>query len=401
MLERKLMSNFDDETKPCSELNETGKDEYIHGKKEGFFIMDLKQIDGMVMQGAIAEDVMAYTVLARGINRRGDLRVSTHGAQSISKRTGMSYTKAEASIKWLHEHNFIYKPKDEMKLGTGISKARTVKWVLRTDIDEHDVALANSLVEGIGRGRNNPPLMRIYTEASLGKHGFIADARLDALMVLVHLYRHHTFADCGGVNPRAGIYREWVAADNVIGKQVTDIPNSDCALYEIDGKDAIVFSKFAAEALFYIDDVEERHVRFWDAFHTLTGLGFMYEVIQIWSANPNGSDKNARTAEPLYSLYVRDRHARSKEPYLQRVIHDAGFRTGAMDAYSEFSHVMDDEDSDIKSGRFRYIARKTNRVYPIGIYRLRFRPHTADTGIGIAVESKRVDDWAQAINKLH
>jgi hypothetical protein len=395
---KKLFNELDEAN---SALREAGKDEQSQSaKSEGFFIVDLKQIDDMVQRGAIAEDVMAYMVLARGVNRRGELRVSTHGAQSIFKRTGMSYTKAEAAIQWLHEHNFIYKPKDEMQLGKGASKARTVKWVLHKGIDELDVALANALVEGIGRGKNNPPLMRIYTEASIGKHGFIADARLDALMVLVHLYRHHTFADCGGVNPRAGIYREWAAANNVSDEQVTDIPNSNAALYEIEGKNATVFTKFAAEALFYIDDVDERHIRFWDAFHTLTSLGFMYEVIQIWSANPNGSDKNARKAEPFYTLYVRDRHARESEPYLQRVIHNAAFRTGVMDTYLEFSYVMDDE-SDIKSGRFRYIATKANCGYPIGIYRLRFRPHTVDTGRGMAAEQSRVDGWAHSINKLN
>lgn len=394
------MNNFDDEANLA--LNEAGRDEQSQKVKgEGFFIVDLKQIDSMVELGAMAEDVMAYLVLARGVNRRGELRVSTHGAQSIFNRTGMSYTKAEAAIQWLHEHNFIYKPESEMQLGKGVSKARTVKWVLHSGMDELDVALANALVEGVGNGKNNPPLMRIYTEASIGKHGFIADARLDALMVFLHLYRHHTFADCGGVNPRAGIYREWAAANNVIDEQVTDIPNSNGALYEIEGKNATVFTKFAAEALFYIENVDERHIRFWDAFHTLTSLGFMYEVIQIWSANPNGTDKNARKAEPLYTLYVRDRHARESEPYLQREIHDAAFRTGIMDKSNEFGYPDVSEYTSIGSGRFRYIATKNSSGYPMGIYRLKFRPHTVDTGRGMAAEQSRVKEWAQAINKLN
>ena len=184
------------------------------------------------------------------------MRVSTHGAQSIFKRTGMSYTRAEAALEWLHENNFIHKPANETVLGKGVSKARTVKWVLTAHMDELDVALANTLIEGVGRGKDNPPLMRIYLEASMGKHGVIADARLDAIMLLVHLYRHHTFADCGGVNPRAGIYTKWVAADNVQGEQVTDIPNSNGALFEIaSSEQTTMFLKFAAEALFYVEDM--------------------------------------------------------------------------------------------------------------------------------------------------
>ena len=386
-----------------SMLNEAGKNEIEqsqNAKAEGFFVVNLMQIERMVSLDASAEDVLAYMVLARGVNRRGDMRVSTHGAQSIYKRTGMSYTKAEAAIEWLLINNFIYKPVNEVQLGKGISKARVVRWVLTAHIDELDVALANTLIEGVGRGKNNPPLMQIYNDISMGKHGVIADARLDAVMLLVHLYRHHTFADCGGVNPRAGIYREWVATDNVAGEQVTDIPNSNGALFEIaSSEQTTMFLKFAAEALFYVVDIDERHLRFWDAFHTLNKMGLMYEVVQIWSSNPNGTDKKARTAEPLYTLYIRDRHARASEPYLQKEIHNTAFRTGAMDRYSEFTGG-DYGESNLQSGRFRYIAHKKSGGYPIGIYRLRFRPHTVDTGRGIAAEQARVNNWKSSLMEL-
>jgi hypothetical protein len=193
-----------------------------------------------------------------------------------------------------------------------------------------------------------------------------------------------------------------VAADNVEGEQVTDIPDSNVALYEIEGSYSQMFISFAEEALFYIKDEEERHIRFWDAFHTLDKLGFVYEVIQIWSGNPNDHDSSkARKAEPLYTPYVKDRHARGSEPYLQKEIHNAAFRTGIMDAYIEFGYPDIEEDASIGSGRFRYIATKANKGYPIGIYRLRFRPHTVDTGRGIAAEQSRVKHWAEAISKLN
>ena len=37
----------------------------------------------------------------------------------------------------------------------------------------------------------------------------------------MHLYQYQDMATCGGVDPRAGIYREWVAANNVNGEKVT------------------------------------------------------------------------------------------------------------------------------------------------------------------------------------
>lgn len=394
------MNDLDDANKALQDAGRDDAEQSHNVKAEGFFIVNLIQIDRMVSLGAASEDVLAYMVLARGVNRRGDMRVSTHGAQSIFKRTGMSYTKAEAALEWLHGNNFIHKPANETVLGKGVNKARTVKWVLTAHIDELDVALANTLIEGVGRGKDNPPLMRIYLEVSMGKHGVIADARLDAVMLLVHLYRHHTFADCGGVNPRAGIYSNWVAADNVEGEQVTDIPNSNGALFEIASSGQVtMFTKFAAEALFYVEEIDERNLRFWDAFHSLNKMGFMYEAIQVWTSNPNGTDKKARTAEPLYTLYIKDRHARASEPYLQKDIHSTAFRTGAMDSYSEFSR-WDDGESSFQSGRFRYIAHNKSGGYPIGIYRLRFRPHTVDTGRGMAAEQNRVNQWADSLMKL-
>lgn len=372
-------------------------------KAGGFFVVDLKQIDKMVELGAMAEDVMAYMVLAKGVNRRGDMRVSTHGAQSIFKRTGMSYTtKAEAALVWLHENNFIHKPASETVLGKGVSKARTVKWVLTANMDSLDVALANALVEGIGRGKNNPPLMRIYNETKLGKHCIIADSILDSVMVLVHLYRHHTFADCGGINPRDCLYRNWESAENVAGEKVTDIEGTNAALYEITGESNTVFYSSANEALFYIEDETERYARFWEAFRNLEALGLLYEVTQIWDSNPNG--KEGRKAKPLYTLYIHDRHARESEPYLQKAIHTFAFKTGAMDRSREFWHEA--EAGDIKSGwamgkkQFRYIATKKKGGYPIGIYRLRFRPHTQDTGMGMAAENKRVNEWAYTLKSL-
>ena len=51
-------------------LNEARKNEIEpskNAKAEGFFIVNLMQIDKMVSLGASAEEVLAYMVLARGV----------------------------------------------------------------------------------------------------------------------------------------------------------------------------------------------------------------------------------------------------------------------------------------------------------------------------------------------
>lgn len=367
----------------------SGEDAAQQGK--GFFTLNLSQVDRMVQQGAGAEEVMAYLVLVRGTSVRSK-GVSTHGANSIANRAGMTHHRAEQAMDDLATGGYIKKPEGSEDL----VKKRSSRWQITEAPDVREVALANTLVDGVGgRGMANPPLARIYSEVSLGKHCHIPDARLDTLMVMLHLYRHQSLADYGGISPRAGVFRQWVEAENSYGEKVLDM-GGNAALYEIQGGGNTVFNKFAAEALFYVADQDERHLRFWDAFNNLHRLGLLYEVIQVWTADPERDKK----AEPLYTLYVFDRHARKSEPYLSRAIHAAALRCGTLDAYEEFPPGIEWEGSGniIGTGRFRYVANKKVGGFPIGIYRLKFRPHTRDTGKGMEAEQLRVEKWANALD---
>ena len=383
-----------------------GSSDEPQNKAEGFFTVNLSQVDDMVRQGAGAEEVMAYLILARGCGKDSS---TAHGANSIANRTGLTHYKAEQSLEWLIESGHILKHEDTERLikidhtlkHEGVErKKRLSRWQLTEPIDGHELALANALVDGIGRGKDNPPLTRIYNEVGMGNHCVFPDARLDALMVLLHLYRHHLMADYGGVNPRAGIFRSWQATENSTGEQVVDVKGTNVALYEIEGSNSTMYLKFAKEALFYVADTEERNVRFWDAFYNLNKFGFMYEVTQVWNGDPDKDKK----AEPLYTLYIHDRHARDSEPYLSRDIHSAAMRLGAMDAYSEFppttNNYFGDSENIVGTDRFRYIANKKVGGFPIGIYRLRFRAATKDTGKGILAEKSRVNHWAAILSKL-
>lgn len=267
----------------------------------GFFITDLRQMDRIVEMGGGAEELMAYLVLSRGAGR--SRTVSTHGANSIAMRTGMTFYRAEQSLNWLEKKGFIQKAaaSDEK------SKKRQPKWNLLEAEEQQELALANALLDGVGRGKHNPPLERIYNESLLGKHCVLADARLDAFMLLLRLYHHHQLADFGGVNPRLGLYREWGATENSHGNKIEDIAGTNLALFEIKGSNTKFVHQFCNEAHFYIEDVGERVARFEDAFHNLTRMKLVYEVIQIWSSNPVKNEK----AHPLYTVMcVTITHAR-------------------------------------------------------------------------------------------
>jgi len=361
-------------------------------KKGGFFILDLNVVDDMVRKGAGAKEVATYLVMVRG---GGKKEVSTHGANSVSNRIGMTHYQAEKALAWLAEEGYIVAAEPY----EGVVKKRQVRWRVVAFQDSLEVPLANALLDGIGKGKDNPPLARIFEQVRMSNHCVFADARLDCIMVLLHFYRHHLLAECGGVDPRAGIYRSWVATENSDGNKVLDIEGTRLSLHEIEGREDVMQLKLAEETLFYISESEERNLRFWDAFHNLRNLGFIYEVVQVWSADPI----THKRAEPLYTLYVRDYHARQTEPYLQTQIHKLALRLRYLDPHTEFSHIgrgeeIPDEFANIlDSGKFRFIAPTKTGGFPIGIYRLRFRPGTRDTSIGIREENLRVAQWSKRL----
>lgn len=238
--------------------------------------------------------------------------------------------------------------------------------------------------------------MKRIAQLGLGTIGGREEAQLDVLMVLLHLYQHEIMADYGGVDPTAGLYRCWQGCENSAGDMVTDIDGTKLRLYEIEGDVQQVYLKFAGEALFYVTDSTERTERFWQAINFLKRtLGWLYETTQIWTADPS---KNPR-AEPMYTLYIHDKRARETDPYLSKDIHTALFEWGLLDRQLEFY----DPEPDISfknSGRFRFVAEKQRGGFPIGIYRLRFRPHTRDTGKGIQLENDRVESWRSYLRSL-
>lgn len=381
------------------------ENEQSHGIKGGFFSLDLSLVDSMASKGVSVDCIYAFVVLSRGTNQKGNLRVTTWGAYGIRGHVGMTYARAEKALNELEELNYISKPITSSN--NNQEKKSRPKWIMPKK-GENDIYLANDLVDGIGKGSHNPPLMRMYLEAQIRTTGVVARIRLNTLMVLLHLYQRHDFAGCGGVDPRSGIYRQWILAkpEDHFGfmddrEQVTDLPGTGAALYEIQARQIVMWKGFARDALFYITNDDELKEEFWEAFHNLKYQGLIYEVIQVWSSDPFEDSGRGRDAEPLYTLYIFDRHARNTEPYLQREIHQAGIRLDIFNGadLSEFK-TKSEGSMVLGTGLFRYIANKRNGGFPLGIYRLRFRPKSKDTGIGIEAERQRVKRWVSALKKL-
>ena len=349
---------------------------------KGFFTVNLSLIDGMVQKGAAAEELMAYLILARGIDKAGRYAaLSTHGANSIGNRTGCSHTRATKALDWLAEHEFIKPVPSELVR----SRKTSHKWQL-VEIPV-ELPLANELADGVGRGKGNPPMERIYNQ-SKGKT--VGAARLDTLMLLLHLYKHQELSEYGGINPKVAIYKKWLLNDSPSfgsGESIAKLDGTNAAIYEITGGKNAHYPSFAKEALSYVPDEDERTERFWDAFNNLERLGWLYESTQIWDADPSKHSK----AEPLYTLYVHDGQARKTDPYLASAINQV--------AHNHFG-IFDEIEGGGFCGEFRFIANKKTGGFAIGIYRLKFRPPTKDTGKGMAAEQHRIENWHHQLNGL-
>lgn len=351
----------------------------MENEKVGFFALNLSLVSEIVNKGGSVDHVMAYLVLCRGAGSKG---YSSHGAHSIANRTEITQAKSFKILEWLESNGFIKKCIP--------TKQRESRYELLSG-EQQMIYLSNSLVDGVGNGKSNPPLKRLGDIR--GTHYGRAETRLDALMVLLMLYQHQSLMDYGGINPSEGVYGEWQHVDQ--GEELL-LNGSNARIIEIERGNQCATNGFYNDALWYVADDGQRVERFWDAIKNLKNFGWLYETIQIWSDNPIKDEK----AEPLYTLYIFDRHVRDggTEPFLSREIHRAAFRTGSMDGYSQFS---DDayESQIVNSGRFRYVTAKKSS-YPIGIYRLKFRPHTQDVGKGIREEQRRFDDWKLALDRL-
>ena len=168
-------------------------------KAEGFFALDLSLVSEIVAKGGDVDHVAAYLVLCRGA---GSKSYSSHGAHSIANRTEITQSKCSKIIEWLEVNGFIKKCLP--------AKQHESRYELLGG-KQQMIYLSNSLVDGVGSGKSNPPLKRLGDIR--GTHFGRAETRLDALMVLLMLYQHQSLMDYGGINPSKGIYREWRHVD--------------------------------------------------------------------------------------------------------------------------------------------------------------------------------------------
>lgn len=314
------------------------------------------------------EPILAYLVASVGTSGSG--RSSSWSAKSVADRTGLTYRESAKALASLVEDGVI----------TNVGTTARPRWNLPPFEDA--VQLPNDLANGVGHGEK--PLSRILSRAPFSLHGRKV-AQVDALTLLLAMYAHHDLAGSGGVTPSPGLYRRWNAVENAFK---TKIEGTDGHLVEIEGENEVASHQFIEDALPHAPEPD----RFWAALALLKAAGLVFEVITIWTDEP-------RHGELLYTLYVRDWHARQRDTYVQPAIHRLCLRSGTFDPATE----MGCDDSIVKDGmsneQFRFVA-ITAKPCALGIYRLRFIAPTRDEMIGLERERQRNQEWMEALDSI-
>lgn len=340
---------------------------------------------------ALAEDdagfevMMAYIILARGVSIRSARRVSAYSAQHIVAKTHLEQARVETALRTLARKGIVALQDNPDTQDKG------VRWVLEDGAQ--DIYIPTILTDN---KRMPPPIMRLQHVPVPGHPE--PEFMVDDLVALLMLYMFQDMEKCGGIDPRAGLFRQWavVAGSAFYPHQVVNIIGSDAAIFEVGGATELMFDRFADHAFSHVNDSDARRDRFFNALWHLRHLGFVYEVSQIWDSDPNAADGSE--SMPLYTHYVHDQTARTLDPSLQKEIQRVAYRLGVMDSYDEFTER---DYTNAEAVRFRYVADKQVGGYPIGIYRLKYRHTSADISVNNDGESQRANAWLQELKALH
>ena len=321
-------------------------------KRNGFFQVGFHTLTLIEEKGGGHNEIMAYMVLCGGVNGKKTPRVTTHGAKSVKDRTGMGYRAAEHAIDWLHKNRFI----SPVKQASTQPKMVRPRWLINDD--SPDVAISRDFLDGYAI-KSKPTLYRLADEITVTANCGRSRALIDAILVFLRLMQEQDFGEWAGVNPRCWhqVFNK-VEEDDELPPPVVDVPNTDSSLITIQGDELDTsYIEFMEDTIFYAETRDELTQRFWGAVATLQSLRLVYRCLTIWDKDPSHKYVG-RKATPLATLYVKDVWARDYELQSQDEVHRAGWRTGAMDAYSETDFEFDRPTGTVSyvgSGRYRYI----------------------------------------------
>lgn len=275
----------------------------------------------------MAEDVrtmIAYLVMACGSG--GDNTTTNWSAQAISKYSHMQWGKAKEAVDRLLELGIVARDDERSK-----SRHPVYKILENATTQDGQIWLPNTLIEGVDKQAENYPLRRVRESQ---------DTML--LTLLLDLYANHDLPNWGGVPPsmlriKSGEKIKINAAGGAQKIWGFDLENSSTAWSSL-------YSKHGSDGQ-----------EFWRRFHLLKSFGFLEESVVLL---------DSEDGDVLFSF--------SKGSEIDKQI---------------FAHCEELCFDKIEAVMYQYtlpVSAHIEDPHLIGIYRLKFRPHTKRTAAWFA-----------------
>ena len=368
-----------------------------------FFSVCADVVDLIAQQTNCVDAVLGYLVLSKHVDPK--TRITTAGANAIANKLGLTRHKADQVLTQLKEIRWGEQPTDaaivDYRVWADIHSDEVVKLGGRYPVKvlpiygEKRIYMPNSLVDGIGAGKEAPPLMRIR-EIQPKQH------RLDAIRLFLKLYEEHSYLDYGGVNPKM-VHREWQYTGfmsdrhSELGYRGPSPTDSRTFHFWIIQKPS---GSVLPGKLFLDQCMAGDEGRFQQAFKHLAELHLLYEVAMVFDADPLGTPE----AEAMYPLYVWDRAIREKADKdnsgLGGLYREAFNRLDRSGLVSDLRYAIFADDSArtrVGTGLFVYGA-YSQEAKVLSVYRLKYLPITKDTGAGFESERVRTAAWKQSFD---
>lgn len=391
---------FDADDEDAKDVSSTGLFS-TRKKTRGFFQCNLTLAKDVASRGSL-DALVALIVLSFGVDQKGKhpSRTSTHGAQSIQERSGMSYGRASAAIKELQVLNAIKTP------GAECAEKRARYQLANPDAGW--ICIDHGFVEG-----PRAPLKSLLSRdlsAAAGKPRITKQqAQKDILLTFIALHEAQDFGRFGGVDPKviAGEFQRISEEENIF--QIPDV----CALEGhplycvVSAKEPLrqrLSSSFANRVLgsdcagTSQANVEDRMGH---AVLQLRKLKLIYTIHVIWDMNPI---RFAEDAAPVATLFVKGTPLRRLERGLQYAVDATLKRTLTVSGNEQFypdgkgrwkSFAQD-------SGQHRYIVanRDAEFVRLVSQIRVRWWAFSKDSIAGIELDRRRLAEQMVLLRTL-
>ena len=397
------------------EDNVESQDTIAEPSQAGFTQLSLPVLQKIRSSGGSYRDMAAYMVVCSGINARDGMLYSTHGAKSVSQRTGMGYRIAENALTWLCEQGFLQAPdpNEKLFLGKGKSLVTQVRWMLNLTPSDFDVAVSNQAVQGIG-GDVSSPLKRLLADVDGTQEIGREQAVADALILWLQLMRDQDFDAYAGVSPQRHHVLYEPATSNGRDEYLYLDDGHVCEVSDTNGVLVTVqqakvqttnwryIREMAAideEVELTDDEQQEIRDRYWHAMGQLRRLSFVYGASVLWRGNPLDARKG-RQAEPIATIHIDDSRGRKSDAFALPDINRLVWRKHAVPIECEF-----DPEGQLlfhTDNYMRYVVAKTQLQHTILLKQLRVRYWAANEATVTAreIERKRTQQMIANLSSL-